>query len=520
MAPPKLLNLPDELLLQLPLYMHNIEDFKNTSSTCKRLRNVFADTLPKTILHLASRSAPTFFSPHPHFLVLAVARQIAAWAVVVAAEREARVARLVEAFHGGMKGVLSLALSDDAEGVGLTMEDIRKMYELRFSIINPLNATIDAMIGSQWYQQPNFWNGGADDAFTLYTDVSSATFQFLIYGELFGGTMSSFLMPSSNRKPALDTDTRIEFIKYCIPDWSCGPNHGRHDGFKLLSVGPYAEGAEDSPYADNLEGNQTALAHLVGGAMFRGTLWKRAWRRVLIAAGMEKNEDGKWPEAWIKTMQRTAFRKERISDGEELARKGNGTNNEATDVTTADSQGEAAARAEAEADHVAQEQEEDVPEDDEIHEGDEEDDDSDDDDEDEDDEDDENDENEEDEDDDNEPPEEEDSHRDSSDSEANVYGGPGDWRFFLFWNALTQVGGLQTMEMVAQFKGREENRDAVMKTEWKAEILHLRNQALALKDEDKPGFKKFGKRRKLNVSGAPHLGAELYWCCAGLWSGF
>ncbi|KAJ4346656.1 uncharacterized protein N0V89_010587 [Didymosphaeria variabile] len=497
MAPPNLLDLPNELLLQLPSYMNNIEDFMNASSTCKRLRNLFTNTLPKTILRLASRSAPTFFSPHPHFLVLAVARQIAAWAVASQAERETRVALLVEAFRGGMKGVLSLALSDDVEGVGLTMEDIRKMYELRFNIINPLNTTIDAMIGSEWYQQPAFWNGGAEDAFTLYTDVSSATFQFLIYGELFGGTTSSFLLPSSNRKPALNIDTRIEFIKYCIPDWSCGPNNGRNDGFELLSVGPYAEGAEDSPYGDKLEGNQTALAHLVGGAMFRGTLWKRAWRRVLIAAGMEENEDGKWPEAWIQRMQRTEFRKEMkivVSDGEEIAVKDSNTNNE-TDVTAADGKGEASTGEESEADQV----EEDEAEDEENEESDEEEDEYDDNDEDEDDGDDEN---------------------ESSEDEANVYGHPNNWRFFLFWTALTQVGGLQTMEMVAQFKGREENRDAVMRTEWKAQILRLRDQVLALKDEDEPGFKELGKNRKLKVSEAPHLGAELYWCCAGMWNGF
>ncbi|KAF2448464.1 hypothetical protein P171DRAFT_428532 [Karstenula rhodostoma CBS 690.94] len=428
MTPKTLLDLPDELLLQLPLYIQNIEDFKNASSACRHLRNVFADTLPKTILRLASRSAPTFFSPHPHFLVLAVARQIATWAVASGAGTERRVERLVEAFRDGMKGILSLALHDDVEGVGLTMDDVRRMYEARFTLINPLNTTIDAMVGKQWYAQPNFWNGGAEDAFTLYADVSSATFQLLVYGELFGSTMASYLQPSDERKPGLGIDTRIEFIKYCIPDMVCTPNTSRTDGFEVLPLGPYAEGAEGNPDGEKVEGNQTALAHLVGGAMFEGVSWKRVWRRVLIAAGAEDNEDGKWPKSWIERIQRTEFRNQRSTVEREM-----------TDLVGGD---------------------------------------------------------------------------DDVGNEASS------WRFFLFWNALTQAGGLQTMDMVAQFKGREENHDAaVMKPEWKAHILRLRDQLLALNDKDEPGFKELGRRRKLKVSEAPNLGAELYWCCAGMWSG-
>ncbi|KAL5386533.1 hypothetical protein PMIN04_009191 [Paraphaeosphaeria minitans] len=511
MAPKSLLDLPDELLLQLPVYMHNFEDFKNASSTCRHLHNVFADTLPKTILRLASGSAPTFFSPHPYFLVLAVARQIATWAVANDAEREFRVERLVEAFRGGIKGLLSLALQDNVEGVGLAMEDVRKMYEARFSIINPLNTTMDAMIGDEWYRQPDFWSGGAEDAFTLYADVSSATFQFLTYGELFGSTMASYLQPGDKRKPGLGIETRIEYIKYCIPDWACGPNSSRHDGFEVLPVGPYAEGAKDDPNAEKVDGNQTALVHLVGGAMFEGTLWKRAWRRVLIAAGAEENEDGKWPKTWIERIQRTEFRKQRTTVARKVTNVADGDDeagDDATGATVGDAQGQTVPEEEPEEDQVEPVQEEENDQDDNDNaEGEDEADKVDD--------------------------EGEDDGDESSEDEQDwVYSsGPDpepvnadrsidDWRFSLFWNALTQVGGLQTMGMVAQFKGREGNRDAAMKPEWKAHILRLRDQVLALKDEDEPGFKNFGKRRKLKVSEAPNLGAELYWCCAGMWMGF
>lgn len=457
MAPPNsmILDLPTELLLQLPAYLHNIEDFKNASSTCTRLRNIFADTLPKTILRLAADSAPTFFSPHPHFLVLAVARQVATWAVAVEAERRSRIKRLVDAIRGGMHGILTLALRNDVEGVGLRMEEIRELYEARFSIINPLDRTIDAMIGHAWYAQPDFWDGGAEDAFTLYADVSSATFQFLIYGELFGPTMHSFLQLSAHRKPGLDIDARIEFIKYCIPDWISTPQKAaqREDGFEVLPLGPYAEQADISSGTDELSGNQTALAHLVGGAMFGGMLWKRVWRRVLIAAGAEANKDGRWPQAWIDKLQQIEFRNplEHLNDEEE-----------SSDVEADNDEGEdGKVSVEARA------------------------------------------------------------------TESDVYGAadgvqhdelPEDWRFALFWKALTQTSGLQTMGMVAQFQGRGENQGAIMKPEWKAHILRLRDQALALEDGDEPGLKQFG-RSKLNISEAPDLGSELYWCCSGMWGG-
>lgn len=481
MAPRTLLDLPDELLLQLPMYMYNIEDFKNASSACRRLRAVFADTLPKTILRLASSSAPTFFSPHPDFLVLAVARQIATWALASDAEREARAERLVEAFREGTKGILALSLQDDVEGVGLTMDDIRRMYEARFNIINPLNKRIDAMIGNDWYDQPDFWYGGVEDAFTLYADVPSAIFQLLTYGEMFGSTMASYLQPCDKRKPGLGIETRIEFVKYCIPDSICGGNSNRHDGFQVLPVGPYAEGGK-------ADGNQTALAHLVGGAMFDGILWRRAWRRVLIAAGTEENEDGTWPQSWIERIQKIRFRQQKKVDE-------NGQAEQADEEEDDDEVG---------ADNVVDEP---MTEDDESDGGGP------------------NAENTAD-------PEDDSSEEDHdwldqnwvyssvSDTEAPNEDGPTtDWRFSLFWNALTEAGGLQTMEMVAQFKGREENRDATMKPEWKAHILQLRDQVLALKDDDEPGFKRFGKRRKLRIPEAPNLAAELYWCCAGVWMG-
>ncbi|KAF1969803.1 hypothetical protein BU23DRAFT_557415 [Bimuria novae-zelandiae CBS 107.79] len=494
MSPPTLLDFPNELLLHLTTHLHTIEDFANLSSTCTLLHKTLQETLPETLLRLAAKTGPTFFSPHPHFLVLAIARRLALWTTSPSTSvlRETRRKRLMAAFRAGVGGLLGLALSDDVEGVGLTMKDIRRMHALRFSLINPLNDTLDAMIGSAWYQQPNFWSGGAEDAFTLYTDVSSATMQLLIYSSLFSPTTEAFLKPRGERREgeALGVEVRIEFVKYCIPDWSCKPPTCRHDGFEVLPVGPYADGVEDES-ADG-RGNQTALAHLLGGAMFNGMLWKRAWRRVLIAAGAEGNEDGRWPSDWIEKLREIRWRGEGVA--------GEGGESGGADAHGSEGDGD--------------EDDDEENEDDEDEDGD--------DDEDEDGDDDDDDEDDGDDDDDvdapspTSPPPEPDWIYPSA-PPSPTSSTPPDWRFPLFWRALALSP--ITLPIVAQFKGREEGRPLTISAEQKATILDLRDKVLALEEEDVPGYKKFGKRRRIRVSEAPDLGSEVYWCCAGLWGG-
>jgi hypothetical protein len=406
------------------------------------------------------------------------------------------------------------------------MQDVRRMHELRFRVINPLNDTVDAMVGSAWYAQPNFWDGGAEDAFTLDADVDSATMQLLLYGELFGATMESYLRPAE-RLPGLGVDVRVEFVKYCIPDFICDSDLTlRHDGFQVLAVGPYAKDKKDE---DRHQGNQVALAHMLGGAMFEGTLWKRAWRRVLVAAGALENDDGDWPERWRNMIQKMEYKNvpqvrdpaaDYGSSNEEEANEGNdevgtvpeGVPEDVHENSQAANEGDAIeGGAEVEADEAGEERvanhESDSDNDEEnenigeVQDDEEEGED--------------------------EEAEEEEWEHSSQDTEARAANGnhtdlehlPGNWRFKLFWCALAEVGGLNTFEMVAQFKGREAGKEVTMKPEWKTKILQIRDQVLALKDEHEPGHEKFGKRRKLRISQAPDPGSELYWCCCGMWMG-
>ncbi|KAI1247589.1 hypothetical protein MGN70_011479 [Eutypa lata] len=266
----QLLDLPPELICSLPRYIRNLEDFTNAASSCRALRAAFATTPPRHILHLAAASAPTFFSPHPWFLVMATARQVGDWAI----GNEERTAALVEAFRGGIYGLYDLCL-----GVaGLATEDVRRLHLARFDILNPLSDRIDKMAGKQWYKTPRFWNGGVSEAATLHTDADRAAFQIIVYGELFGRTMKAFLEPARNL-PRFDVWTRLEYVKYCVPDDNC---RNGHPGLQTLPVGPYAPGGG----GDGAGGpeDQVALRHILDCGR-----WNRMWDRVrrLVAPDFE-----------------------------------------------------------------------------------------------------------------------------------------------------------------------------------------------------------------------------------------
>ncbi|GAB1201136.1 hypothetical protein APSETT444_010523 [Aspergillus pseudonomiae] len=203
--------LPNEILCLLPLYIDNIETFTNAAASCRRLRDCLYTAHPNTILRLAAASAPTFFSPHPHFLVAATARQVSDWAL----GNEARTSDLRRAFQGGIDSLYEFCL----QRAGLTLEDIRRTHLARFSTINPLSDKIDKMAGRQWYATPGFWNGGVSEPYTVATEPDRATFQIITYGELFGRSMDAFLQPEKNL-PYFDIRTRIDYFTYCLPDWT------------------------------------------------------------------------------------------------------------------------------------------------------------------------------------------------------------------------------------------------------------------------------------------------------------
>lgn len=96
---------------------------------------------PRTVLRLAAAQDRIFFRPAPYFLVAATARELGNWARESAAHEH----ELATKLENGVDVLMDLAL----QHCGLTLERIRQLYEMRFSIVNPIYDIIDKCVGSQ-----------------------------------------------------------------------------------------------------------------------------------------------------------------------------------------------------------------------------------------------------------------------------------------------------------------------------------------------------------------------------------
>ncbi|KAK7427630.1 hypothetical protein QQZ08_005905 [Neonectria magnoliae] len=289
-----LTSLPPEILVSLPEYLHNIEDYTSLSSSCRTLSSALASALPNTILRLAAAQSREVFGPSPYFLVAATARQLGDWARLSSSNEGA----LMAACRSGLDGLLSLAL----EHCGITLPRIRELYEMRFSILNPVTDIIDQCVGDQWYKAANFWDGGVDDAYTIDADPCSTLFHLAIYGELFGPDLTTYLdrPHASSPQRSLTVDTRLEFVKYCIPDFACELRGRMNSGGSRMAgldprrnvepVGPYAT-SPGGHYQTPLKDNNVALVWVL-----KSTRWRPHWKRLREKAGSEF-QDG-FEEPW------------------------------------------------------------------------------------------------------------------------------------------------------------------------------------------------------------------------------
>lgn len=119
-----------------------------------------ATASPNAILQLAAAQAGVFFRPSPFFLIAATARDLGNWA----RQSEANEKELAGKLENGIDALMDLAL----EHCGLTVQRIRELHTMRFSVLNPVENIIDQCVGQQWYALPGFWDGAVDDAVSKF----------------------------------------------------------------------------------------------------------------------------------------------------------------------------------------------------------------------------------------------------------------------------------------------------------------------------------------------------------------
>lgn len=298
-----LLDLPTDILILLPKYLHNIEDYTSFSSTCTKLRDCLATASPQTILHLAAAQSTTFFRPSPFVLVAATAREVGHWARQSAANEQLLAQRLED----GVSALLDLALVHC--NCGLTLARLRELHAMRSGTLRVVEDMIDKCVGEQWKAQPDFWEGGVDDAYTICADASDTLFHLVIYGELFGPDMDAILQQQQQQQDhrRLSVATRLEFIKYVVPDFAC---HLLRNGVRgspdmpddplraVKTTGPYVYGTHGR-YAEWPNDNNIALTWVL-----RSSRWRPRWAAVRAAAMggggrefVEGFDDGWWYDA-------------------------------------------------------------------------------------------------------------------------------------------------------------------------------------------------------------------------------
>ena len=282
-----LLELPIELLALLPQFLYNIEDYTNTSSSCRALRAVCALATPNAILQLAAASSRTFFRPNPHFLIAATARQMSDWALL----NHQNTSELRQAFRGGIEALFKFCVAK----AGLTMEDIRQLHASRYTSINPVTDMIDKCAGAQWFATPDFWGGGVSDPETIGFDPPRSLMQIVIYGELFHTSMTAAISPNT-KLASFDLETRLDFIKYCVPDPMC---YAGYKGLEVESIGPYAAHRE---VIRTYEDDQLRLNHILNCRT-----WLEAWEKVRLQVGGDFEVEWK-QRMWKSAVQLTGLR--------------------------------------------------------------------------------------------------------------------------------------------------------------------------------------------------------------------
>lgn len=283
------MSLPRDILILIPNFLHNVEDYTNVSSTCKELHECMKAASPNTILRLAAAQSTTYFRPSPHFLVAATAKELGNWA----RRSDVNEKELASKLENGIDALLDLVL----EHCGLTMKHIRELHLMRFSIINPVTDIIDQCVGQQWYETPDFWDGGVSDAYTIGSEPQETLFHLAIYGELFSPDFDAFLNQDSESR-RLSVETRLEYIKYCLPDFATtctGQHYGRRcedPRREVKPTGPYKP--DENGHAMLAKNHNIALTWVL-----RSSRWRPHWKRMREKAGPEFQgdfDDGWWFE--------------------------------------------------------------------------------------------------------------------------------------------------------------------------------------------------------------------------------
>ena len=200
-----LTELPTDILVLLPSFLHSIDDLYSVISTCRTLQSVCYDENVKLRPELNRRDGQYLLQPHPHLLIAGTARQVGDWAVQTPENRTT----FHNAVRQGVGGLLTLC--QDVARMSFT--DMRNLHNLKHTLLKDLTDRLERE------------NPKEDDPNSAFTELEHADLCILniwIYSDLFHHSITASYRPVD--VPAqLTNEIRLDYVKNCIPDENAGP---------------------------------------------------------------------------------------------------------------------------------------------------------------------------------------------------------------------------------------------------------------------------------------------------------
>ncbi|KAI9872465.1 MAG: hypothetical protein M1830_001599, partial [Pleopsidium flavum] len=205
-----LFDLPTDILVTLPDYLHSLDDLFALIRICRVLYNTCAASTA-VLPHISVESFEQCRLPQePHLLLTATARQIADWAV----QSDERRDQLLEAIKEGPEGLLKLAIKVSRLG----SNEVQKLHKAKVEVLEPLSRLIRGEIGVVAAKQEEDFLHDLDDDQGIgpaCKDIEPALLYYLIYCELVDHDIDKACNSTAVDVEPLSTDFRR---KYCVQD--------------------------------------------------------------------------------------------------------------------------------------------------------------------------------------------------------------------------------------------------------------------------------------------------------------
>lgn len=215
----------DILVSQIPEYILSIYDFYSLLSTNRLFYDLYgSENAPLYALPpiLPRPDGQYLMQPHPHLLIAGAARQIGDWAGTSKENDD----ELYKCLLRENDGLLELA----EKVARMTLRQMRELYELKYSLLNPLSDLVDDEVGRPDDDESNF---------TFVDHPDELVLNMWIYNELFHAFPDQIMGRLPAHISPIEIRTRYRWLTMCMPDL----NNARHPDYERMRAG------EDVPLA-------------------------------------------------------------------------------------------------------------------------------------------------------------------------------------------------------------------------------------------------------------------------------